>query len=126
MKTIEGNLILEKDTTFKESIKVEGNIKGYSDLKVLGDIDAWDINARNINAWNIDAKNIIAWDINAWDINAWDIHAWNIICEKRIKKNKTSKTICRIFVQNKSKLERKEQMGSEDKQQIQGEGRRNE
>ena len=135
MKTIEGDLRLEKDTTFEESIEVEGNIKGYFDLKVLGDIDAGDIDARNINAENIDAldidardidaRNINAADINAWDINALDINAadiiaWNIICEKRIKKTETSKTICRVFVQNKFKLERKEQMGSEHKQQIKG------
>jgi len=141
MKTIKGDLILEKDTTFEESIEVEGNIKGYFDLKVFGDIDARNIDARNINArdinagdidaWNINAENIDALDIDAWNINARNINAENIdaldiICEKRIKKNKTSKTICRVFVQDKFKFERKEQMGSEDKQQIQGEGRRNE
>ena len=44
-KTIKGDLILKKDTTFKESIKVEGDIQGYFDLKVYGDIDAWNIDA---------------------------------------------------------------------------------
>jgi hypothetical protein len=53
MKIIKGNLILTEDTTFNESIKVEGNIRGYCNLKVIGDINAWDINARNINAWDI-------------------------------------------------------------------------
>jgi len=115
MKTIKGDLILEKNTTFEESIKVEGDIKGYFDLKVNGNINAWNINALNINAWDITALNINAWDINAWDItalniNAWDINAWDIICEKRIKKSKTSKTICRVFVTDKSKLGRKEQI----------------
>ena len=85
MKTIKGDLILKKDTTFKEDLKVEGDIKGWFDLKVLGNIDARNINARNIDAWDI-------------------------ICEKRIKKYKTSKTICRVFVTDKSKLERKEQI----------------
>jgi len=128
MKTIKGDLILEKDTTFEESIEVEGNIKGYFDLKVLGDIDAWDIIAWDIDAWDIDAgdinaRNINARDINArnidaLDINARNINALDIVCEKRIKKTEISKTICHIFVQNKSKFERKEQMGSEDKQQI--------
>ena len=128
MKIIKGDLILTKDTTFSESIKVKGDIKGYYNLKVAGNIDAWDINAmdidaRNINAWNIDARNIDAWDIdardiNAWDIdardiNAWNINAWNIdamdiVCEKRIKKLKTSKTVCRIYVKNKYSLARKE------------------
>ena len=94
------------------------------------DINAWDINARNISARNIDAgdidaRNIDAWDINAGDIdvgninardinagniNARDIDAMDIICEKRIKAEKEYKTICRVFVQNKFSLERKEQM----------------
>ena len=138
MKIIKGDLILTKDTTFSESIKVKGDIKGYYNLKVAGNIDAWDINAmdidaRNINAWNIDAGNIDAWNINAGDIDARNIDAWNInagdinarnidarnidagninaldiICEKRIKKLKTSKTICRVYVKNKYSLVRQE------------------
>jgi len=128
MKIIKGDLILTKDTTFSESIKVEGDIKGYYNLKVAGNIDAWDINAmdidaRNIDARNIDAGNIDAWDINAmdidarnidarnidaWNIDAWDINAMDIICEKRIKKLKTSKTICRVYVKNKYSLVRQE------------------
>jgi len=165
MKIIKGDLILKKDTTFEESIKVEGNIKGYFDLKVIGNIVALNISARNINARNIDARNInarninarnidaldivalnidarnisarnidalnidarninarnisawniVALNINARNINAWNIDAWNIICEKRIKKYEAAKTICRVFIQNKSDLEKKEQMGSEDK-----------
>ena len=138
MKIIKGDLILTKDTTFSESIKVKGDIKGYYNLKVAGNIDAWDINAmdidaRNINAWNIDAGNINARNIDAWNIDAGNIDAWNInagdidarnidarninagninaldiICEKRIKKLKTSKTVCRIYVKNKYSLARKE------------------
>ena len=159
MKIIKHDLILTEDTTFKESIEVEGYIKGNYNLTVWGDIDAkdidardinalniiaWDINAlditamnidaldinanninaRDINAWNIDAGNIDAWDIdaeninardidaeniNARDIDALNINAWNIICESRIKKSKSSKTICGVYVKNKSKLEIKEQ-----------------
>ncbi len=78
MKIIKGDLILTKDTTFSESIKVEGDIKGYYNLKVAGNINARNIDARDINAWNIDARNINAGNINALDI----------ICEKRIKKLK--------------------------------------
>jgi hypothetical protein len=117
-------LVLTEDTVFEESIEVEGSIrcaetKRFS-LKVVGNIDAmdicaWDINAgnidaRNINAGNIDARNIDARNINAWNINARNIDAWNIICETRKKKTKESKTIARVFVQGRSKLERKEQM----------------
>ena len=98
MKTIKGDLILKKDTTFSESIKVKGDIKGYYNLKVAGNIDAWNINAGDIDARNIDARNIDAGNINALDI----------ICEKRIKKLKTSKTVCRIYVKNKYSLARKE------------------
>ena len=133
MKIIKGNLILTKDTTFSESIKVEGDIKGYYNLKVAGNInarnidagniDAGNIDARNIDAGNIDAGNIDAWNINArnidagnidagnidaWNINARNIDARDIVCEKRIKKLKTSKTICRVYVKNKYSLVRQE------------------
>ena len=78
-----------------------------------GDIDARNINAWDINAWDINARDIDAWDmhagdINAWDINAWDINAGDIVCEKRIKKSEKAITRARIFIENKSKLERKE------------------
>jgi len=123
MKTIKGDLILKENTTFDESIKVEGDIKGYFNLKVMGNINAMNIDARDIDAMNINAMIINARDINAWDINARDIDAMNInamnidardidamniICEKRIKKNKYNKTICRIYITNKSKLIKKE------------------
>ena len=133
MKTIKGNLNLKEDTTFKESIEVEGNITGYYNLTVIGNINArdinawninaWDINAndinanditanditaKNINAWDITAKNINAWDINANDITARDINVNSLICESRKKKIKNAKTIAKIFVTEKSKLERKE------------------
>jgi len=117
-KTINGNLILTEDTEYSEGIIVNGSIKGYFNLKVAGninawdidawDIDAWDINVWDINVWDINARNINARDISAWDINARDINAWDIICEKRIKKGKENKTTARIFIQNKSELERKE------------------
>ena len=79
MKIIKGDLILTEDTTFRESIKVEGNIGGYFNLKVIG---------------NIDARNIEAWDI---------------VCETRTKKGKNAKTECRIYIKNKSKIRKKEQ-----------------
>jgi len=122
-------LVLEKDTVFEESIEVEISIRCAENnrfsLKVMGNIDAgditagditaWNINARDITAWNINAGNINARDITAWNITAWNINAGNInardiICESRKKKIKTNRTISRVFVQGKSKLERKEQM----------------
>ena len=93
MKTIKGDLILTKDTIFEESIKVEGNIIGYFNLKVVG---------------NIDARNIDVGDINAWDINAGDINADFVVCEERKLKSKTSKTICKNLVTKRSTYEKKE------------------
>ena len=112
MKIIKDDLILKKDTEFNESIYVEGDIKGPFNLVVEGDINARNINARDINAWDINARNIDARDINALDINAKDINArnidaWDIFCETRTKKSKDAKTICRIYIKNKSKLKRK-------------------
>ena len=80
---IKGDLILTKDTTYEESIEVEGDIKGWFNLKVIG---------------NIDAKNI----------DALNIYAMDIICETRVKKSETSKTTARVYIKNKSKIERKE------------------
>jgi len=70
MKEIDGDLLLEEDTTFDESIKVDGDIRCEDgkrfDLKVHGHIDAWnidalDIDALNIDAWNIDADGKISY-----------------------------------------------------------------
>jgi len=96
-KVFKGDLVLERDSLFEESIDVRGNIVGKDgkrfDLVVRGDIDAGNINAGNINAGNInagdidagdidagniDAGNINAGDIDAGDIDAGDIDAWNI------------------------------------------------
>ena len=59
MKTIKGDLILKKDTTFNEDLKVEGNIQGYFNLKVCGNIDCWNIDCWNIDCRNIDCGNIV-------------------------------------------------------------------
>jgi len=119
-------LVLTQDTVFEEAIEVEESIRcegGQFSLRVAGDIDAGNIVAGNIVAVNIDAGNIDAWNIDAWNIVAGDIDAWNIVagnidarnivCESRKKKTKTAKTICCVFVVNRSKLERKEQMPEE-------------
>jgi len=132
MKTVKGDMILEKDRVFGESISVEGNISGKDgnrfnltvrgnikaldidarDIKAL-DIDAWDIKALDIDAWDIDARDIDARDIKARSIDALDIKArsidaWDIICENRVKKTKDSRTFARIFMKHRSKVERKE------------------
>jgi hypothetical protein len=107
---IKGNLILEKDTTYEEDLKVDGNILGKDgnryNLTVKGDINAWcinawDINVGDINAWDINARDINAWDINVGDINARDISyfavcfaCYNITC-KSIKGRRNN---CKHFV----------------------------
>jgi hypothetical protein len=82
MKTIKGNLVLEKDTEFEESITVDGHIVGKDgnayDLKVKGDILANNISAKDILANNISAGDILAWEILANNISAGDILAWEI------------------------------------------------
>jgi hypothetical protein len=134
--TTDKDLKIYQNTTFKKSVKCNNiiSIGGKWDIDAMDinamdinagdinamDINAMDINAWDINAWDINARNINAGDINAWDINAMDINArninagdidaWDIICEKRIKKESKFKTISRVFIQNKSKTERKEQM----------------
>lgn len=103
MKIIKGNLELKEDTTFEESITVEGNItcpNGRKNLKVAGNIDARDIDARDIDAW----------DIDAWNIDAWNIDARDIICVTRKKKSKDSKTIAYSITLDRFNRERKEVM----------------
>ena len=88
--------VVKKEINTDEDIEIYQNTKFEKNVrcrKVISVGESWDINARNIDAWNIDA---------------WNINAWNIICEKRIKKEKKAKTFCRIFVDGKSKLKRKE------------------
>ena len=86
-KIIEGDLILDKDKAFDESLEVHGSILGKNgniyNLTVNGnikarDISAWDIHAGNITARNLDAGNITAQDIAAWDITAGNIIAMDI------------------------------------------------
>ena len=85
-KIIKGDLILKKDTTFKTSIKVKGNIIGYYNLKVIGNIDALNIDARNIDALNIGARNIIC-------------------CDKiKVK----LKVICKFLIKDRFSIEKKE------------------
>ncbi len=80
MKTIKHDLILKEDTTFNESIKVEGDIKGYYNLKVKGDINCLNIDCNNINCNNINCRNINCWNIDCGNINCGNINCGNIDC----------------------------------------------
>jgi hypothetical protein len=76
---------LTEDTTFDESIKVEGHIKGWYGLKVAGNIIAW-----NIDAGNIDAENIV-------------------FCESvKLKDKVKGKIKARMVVRKRFELEQKE------------------
>jgi len=87
-----GDLILTKDLILEEDLIVDGNIICKDGI------------------WDIKALDIKARDIKARDIDAMDIDAMDIICEKRIKKDKSNKTICRVFVKNKSKVKREDKI----------------
>lgn len=114
MKIIKGDLVLEEDTFFGESIKVSGNIRGKNgerfNLRVVGNIDAGDIKAWNIDARDIDAGDMKVWNIDAENIYARDIEAGDIICVSRKKKSRKSKTIAYSIVLDRFFRERKEVM----------------
>jgi hypothetical protein len=86
-KIIEGNLILDKDKVFDDSLEVHGSIIGKNGKRYNLTVNG-NISAKNITAWNISAKGISANDITAEDIEALnidtgnikaiDIYAWNI------------------------------------------------
>ena len=80
MEEFKEDLVLTEDTTFNESIKVNGNISGRYNLKVMGQIDCVDIDCRNINCWDIDCVNIDCGDINCRNIDCGDINCRNIDC----------------------------------------------
>ena len=73
-----------------------------------GNIDARNINARNIDAGDINARNIDAGDINAWNINARNIDAGFVVCEERIKKTETAKTMCKNLITKRDTFTKKE------------------
>ena len=83
-KIIEGNLVLEKDTEFDESIEVSGSILGKDghrfNLKVEGDIDCNNIDCHNITCLDINCLDINCLDINCLDIDCRNINCHNINC----------------------------------------------
>ena len=104
-KTIKGNLELDKDTSYDESIVVEGHItckNGFRfNLKVAGNISARDISAGNISAGDISAGNISAGDISA----SKNLNASFVVCESiKVK----LKCIANKILTKRSSYERKE------------------
>ena len=57
MKEFNGDLILEKDTEFSESIIVYGNIRGKDNkrfnLKVKGNLNCLDLNCWDLDCWDL-------------------------------------------------------------------------
>ena len=84
MKTIKGNLILEKDTTFEEDLKVEGNILGKDgekfNLVVKGNLNCWNLDCRDLNCWNLDCGNLNCGNLNCWNLNCLDLDCENLNC----------------------------------------------
>ena len=79
METIKGNLILEKDTIFNESLTVEGNILGKEGVRynliVLGNLDC-----RNLNCRNLDCGNLDCFDLDCLNLNCLNLNCLNLDC----------------------------------------------
>ena len=89
MKTIKGDLVMEKNMTFNEDLVVEGNIFGKNrskfNLKVFGDLDCFDLNCRNLdcnnlNCWNLDGNNLDCLNLNGNNLNCLDLDCNNLNC----------------------------------------------
>ena len=106
MKTIKGDLVLTKDTTFDESIKVEGDIRGYFNLKVIGNIAC-----RNIACWDIDCLNIACRNIACRNIDCGNIDCRDIIYCETVKAKAGCKIKAKAVIRNRSKLPIKEWKG---------------
>ena len=87
MKEFNGDLILEKDTEFSESIIVYGNIRGKDNkrfnLKVKG----------NLNCLDLNCKDLDCLDLNCWDLDCWDLSFYAIAIAYNSFKCKSFKAI---------------------------------
>jgi len=79
MKTIKGNLILEKDTIFNEDLTVEGNIIGTDgnryNLTVKGDLDC-----RNLDCGNLDCLDLDCLDLDCRNLDCGNLDCGNLKC----------------------------------------------
>ena len=84
MKTIKGNLILEKDTIFNEDLTVKGNITGKDgnryNLTVNGDLNCLNLRCWDLRCENLDCKNLDCWDLRCWDLRGGDLKCWDLDC----------------------------------------------
>jgi hypothetical protein len=86
--TIDGDLILTKDTRFNKNLVVKGDIKGY-----------WNLNCRNLDCRNLDCLNLNCRNLNCLNL---------VLCEKLTRKSEKSVIKCKMLIENRSKLEVKE------------------
>ena len=79
---INGDLVLEQNTTYEGDLIVYGNITGKNgaryNLTVHGNLNACDVNARDVNARDVNAMDVNAWNVNARDVNACDVNARDV------------------------------------------------
>jgi len=134
-KTINGDLIIKKDTFLTEDLIVNGDIICKDHMKyslfVEGSLEAINIKikyvkASKIKANRIESEKIIAEFVNANSVEVWDINSQEIdcddintnhldcknlsakqinadfvICDKFIPKDKDSKIMAKVFLENR-------------------------
>ena len=84
MKTIKGNLILEKDTIFDDNLTVKGNIMGKDgkrfNLTVKGNLDCRNLDCGDLDCNNLNCGDLDCWDLNCNNLNCWDLNCNNLNC----------------------------------------------
>ena len=78
-----GDLILKKDTTFEEDLVVEGDIKGYYNLRVQGNLNCMNLNCMDLDCRNLDCMNLnfyaVAIAYNSLKCRSWEARRDNHI-----------------------------------------------
>ena len=96
MKEFNGDLILEKDTEFSESIIVYGNIRGKDNkrfnLKVKGNLNCLDLNCKDLNCRDLNCGNLSFYAI-AIAYNSFKCKSFKAIRENHIIKCLDGKVI---------------------------------
>ena len=84
MKTIKGNLIMEKDMIFNESLKVEGKILGKNgdifNLIVNGNLTCGNLNCNDLDCLNLNCRNLNCFDLTCWDLDCRNLDCLNLTC----------------------------------------------
>ena len=84
MKTIKGDLIMEEDMTFKESLNVAGNIFGKDgkrfNLKVEGDLKCRDLKCLDLKCWDLECRDLKCWDLKCRDLKCLDLECRDLKC----------------------------------------------